>query len=238
MRTHCSTCGKKFAVPKRTWAYCNRTCQENRRGINRGEEGDDLWLFKIHTERLDLLDQLSNAPKYLRDEIMQLVEQNQAKEKALRRKLTHLHPTRSHAEFWIDRLRRKEGRYETSCQRMIDCMMKYGRALDVACRAMDSDAEFRRLFDEGIDGVEAPLRFEESARKVMHVSSNPAIYDRSAEKDLDCYPKSLDVLAILADIPAADLEELVATGEVNTQTTKEQATALRSKCSQKGQPCA
>lgn len=87
LRHHCAACGALFVEPK-TYAYCSKTCEHKRGGMDRSQSGaEDAWLVPLIAERIRLERMKGNAVPWDRDEIQRRIDETHAREAAARREL-------------------------------------------------------------------------------------------------------------------------------------------------------
>jgi hypothetical protein len=213
-RRHCSTCGVLFDKPS-TWAYCSKHCETHRRGRDPSESlGADEWLDPIYARRLQLGLQLEVAMPWERTRLLEQIAATEREEAAVREKLASNVASRDSVDFWAPRVLREADRFETSLRRSLGFAIRLGKLLCDAKAALDH-GEFGRLFADHPNPIENALKFSSSwARKLMAIGGHPAIANRSCTNDLTALPASIETVYVLSRLPAPEIEQAIARGEV------------------------
>lgn len=222
LRRHCSTCGVQFDPP-RTGAYCNKDCENGRRGRDPSEShGVDHWLDPIYERRLRLSRQLENAMPWptevggrlvpSRDEILEQIAATDREEATVREQLAARSAKRDTVEFWAPLVCREADRFETSLRKSLSCAIRLGKRL-CAAKAELPHGEFGRLFADHPSPIENALKFSSRwARVLMAIGSHEAI--ASNRKCASVLPARIETVYVLSRLPAPELEAAIERGDV------------------------
>jgi hypothetical protein len=210
-RRHCSTCGVIFDRPS-TWAYCSKHCEVHRRGRDPSESlGADEWLDPIYERRLKLGLQLEVSMPWERAKLLEQIAATEREEAAVREKLASNVAARDSVDFWAPLVRREADRFEHSMRKSLGFAIRLGKRLCEAKAALEH-GEFGRLFADHPNPIESALSFSSSwARKLMAIGGHPAIANRDSSHDL---PAHINTVYVLSRLPAPELEQAIARGEI------------------------
>lgn len=227
LRRHCSTCGVIFDRPS-TWAYCSKDCETHRRGRDPSEStGADQWLDPIYARRLQLGLQLEVAMPWERARVLEQIAATEREEAAVREVLASKTATRDSVDFWAPRVLREADRFETSLRRSLGFAIRLGKLLCDAKAALDH-GEFGRLFADHPNPIEGALKFSiRWAQKLMAIGGHASIAaNAKCTSLLEVFPPSVETVYVLSRLPAPELDDAIARGDVRPDMRHAEARRL------------
>ncbi len=227
-RHHCSNCGVIFDEPDRTWAYCSKDCERNRRGRDPSESvGADQWLDPIYARRLQLGLQLEVAMPWEKAGLREQIEATEREEAAVREKLASHVASRDSVDFWAPIVQREADRFETSMRRSLGFAIRLGKRLCDA-KAELGHGEFGRLFSDHPNPIDGALKFSiRWAQKLMAIGGHAAIAANAKSTSLlEVFPPSVETVYVLSRLPAPDLEDAIQRGDVRPDMRHAEARRL------------
>lgn len=217
-RHRCSTCGATYKRPRK-WAYCSKACERARDGI----DGAPVLMVDHY---LALAVQLESAAPGERAEIlakMRALEVHPVVAEPAPVRPRDPAPRPDSAEHWITPLLVRFARLEQSMRRSIALAIRLGRQLNEA-RQQLPHGEFGRLFRDHASPADGGLPFSRSwAFRLMAIASNEVVANVAHAQQL---PADLTALYALSRLPADELRQAIAAGQVRPDMRRDEALAL------------